>query len=208
MNNLNFIIDNYKRLPTDELIEIAKNPEQLELEIIPHLQSELFNRNRKEEALLLSEYLIKRPKSVAELNKEELSEMIKERVDSGESLESIKLDLKDKGVDLFDILQVQNKLQDKALDYLTSLKEEGVDETEIDEKLKSRFSLDENEADILKRQLKAKGKQNLVIGYTLVIIMGLLSIAALSLGGFIGIGGLLLTAIGVWRIVEGHRQRK
>jgi hypothetical protein len=208
MNNLNHIIENYKRLPTEELIEIAKSPEQLELEIIPHLQSELFNRNKKEEALLLSEYLIKRPKSVAELNKEELTEMIKERVDSGELLESIKLDLKDKGVDLFNLLQVQNQLQGKALDYLTSLKEEGMDEAEIDEKLKSRFSLNENEADVLKRQLRAKGKQNLVIGYTLVIIMGILSIAALSLGGFVGIGGLLLTALGVWRIVEGHRQRK
>ena len=208
MDNLNSIIDNYKRLRTEELIQIAKSPEQLQVEIIPHLQAELFNRNKKEEAILLSEYLVKRPKPLSELSKKELTEMIKERVDSGESLESIKLDLKDNGVDMFDLLETHNQVQGKVFDYLTSLKEDGLNETEIDEKLKSRFSLDENEADVLKRQLRAKGKQNLIIGYSLVIIMGILSILTLGSGGYVGIGGILLIGIGIWRIVEGYRQRK
>jgi hypothetical protein len=208
MDNLDIIIEKYKALRTEELIELARNPHQLELGVIPHLQAELFNRNKKEEAILLSEFLVKRPRAVAELPREELAQMIKERVDSGELLESIKLDLKDKGVDLFDILHVQNKMQDKAIGYLTSLKDEGMNDEEIDEKMKSNFSLTPDETDILKRELKVKGKQNLIIGYTLVISMSILSVVVLSMGGYIGIGGLLLVAIGVWRIIEGHRQRK
>jgi len=208
MDNIDLIIENYRQLSTNELLSIAKNPAELRIDIIPHLQSELFNRNKKEEALLLSEFLIKRPKTYAELTKDELSENIKERIDSGESLESIKLDLKENGVNMLDILSNEAQIQNKTFDYLASLKSEGLDDAEIDEKMKSTFSLTENETDVLKRQLKAKGKQNLIIGYSLVIVMSILTIVSLSMGGYVGIGGILAIGIGIWRISEGYRQTK
>ena len=67
MYDLHLIVDNFKRLPTDELVSIASAPEKLRLEIIPHLQSELFNRERKDEALLLSEFLMDKPRRYREL---------------------------------------------------------------------------------------------------------------------------------------------
>lgn len=208
MNKLEFIVENYKRLSTEALVEIASDPAALELEIIPHLQSELFNRNRKEEALALSEYLVRRPKALKDFSKSEIREKIRERIDSGEPAESIKLDLKDSGVDLFEVLNDESQLKDKTLEYLTNLKEEGLEDTQIEEKMKTAFGVTETEVDILKKELKQRGMQNLVIGYSLVIIMGLLSLATLGTDHALTIGGVLLFGIGVWRIVEGYRQRR
>lgn len=125
MNNLQFVIGHYKQLRTEELIEIAGDPATLDPEIIPHLQAELLNRDKKEEALRPSEFLVRKPQPQQELSQKELAESIKERIDSGEPLESIQLDLKDRGIDLFAIMNSEAALKDKTFEYLTSLKEQG-----------------------------------------------------------------------------------
>lgn len=208
MENLDLIVENYKRLSTEDLVAIAKEPSSLDIQIIPHLQSELFSRNKKEEALELSQFLIQRPKLYTELSKEELREIITSRIESGEPLESIKLDLQDKGIDMLDLLEGETKSKNKVFEYLTSLKEDNLDETEINEKMQSTFGITEDETDVIKRQLRTKGKYNLIIGYTIVIAVTILSIASLTLGGSITIGAILTGGLGIWLISEGHRQRK
>jgi hypothetical protein len=208
MKNLNFIIENYKGLSTPELLQIASDPSSLEVEVIPHLQAELLNRGKQEEALQLSTYLIQKPKEYKTLSRDELAKIVQDRLDSGEPLESISLDLKDQGINVFDILQNESTLKDKQFDYLVSLKDDGLDESAINEKMKGTFNLTEEEADIINRQLKNKGRYNLIIGYSLVIISVIIILAALGSGGSIGFGAVLLVAIGLWRILEGHRQRK
>jgi hypothetical protein len=208
MTNLDFIIENYKKLHTEELILIAQKPADLEIEIIPHLQSELLNRNRKEEALLLTEYLVSRPKWDEKPTKDELVESIKARIDVGESLESISLDLKENGINLFEILGDQNKFQNKAFEYLTSLKEKGLDEIAIGEKMKETFGITEQETDVLKVQLKNKGRKNVIIGYIVLIIVGILGLISVALGGYISIGGMVLIGIAIWQIMEGNRQKR
>lgn len=208
MHNLDLVIEQYKRLRTEELVHIASDPAALDLAVIPHLQAELLNRDKKEEALQLSSFLVSRPEPAKEISKEELADSIKDRIDAGEPLESIKLDLEDRGIDFFAIMNNEAQLKDKTFEYLTSLKEEGLDDAEIDAKLKKTFGMDETEADILKRELRSRGKQNLVIGYSIVIIVGTLSLLTLGAGIGITIGAILIIAIGIWRIVEGYRQRK
>lgn len=208
MHNLDLVIGNYKRLRTEELVQIASDPGALELAVIPHLQAELLNRDKKVEALRLSEFLVNRPELQQELTRDELAASIKERVDAGEPLESIKLDLEDRGINFFDIINDESNLKEKTFEYLTSLKEEGLEETEIDQKLNATFGMDEGEADVLKRQLRNRGKQNLIIGYSIVIIIGFISLLLLEAGRSVSIGAILLIGIGIWRIAEGYRQRK
>ncbi|MNE51381.1 hypothetical protein D3C80_1460080 [compost metagenome] len=88
------------------------------------------------------------------------------------------------------------------------LREAGDDETTINQKMESAYGVNEEETDELRSQLKSKGRQNLIIGYTIVVVMVLLAIAAFAVGGGIGIGAVLLIGIGVWRIAEGYRQRR
>ncbi|MNS24065.1 hypothetical protein D3C72_558980 [compost metagenome] len=74
--------------------------------------------------------------------------------------------------------------------------------------MEATYGITENETEILKSQLKSKGKQNLIIGYSIVVIMILFATASFAVGGGFGIGLVLLTGVGVWRIAEGYRQRK
>jgi hypothetical protein len=109
---------------------------------------------------------------------------------------------------MLDIMNDDQELKNQSLDYLTSLKTEGLSEEQIDEKMKNTFSITENETEILKQQLKLKGKQNLIIGYSMLFIIGLLGLSSLSMGGSVGFGFLIIMGTGVWLVALGYKQRK
>lgn len=218
MVNDEHIKEKYRSLTTGELLEIAKDPGELRVEVIPLLQAELFSRDKKEEALLLSEFLVTRSgsghyvpeedRSGIPLSNAELAAIIRARLDSGEPAESIKIDLKDKGIEMFDLLDKEAAFERDTSEYLASLKEEGMDESEVKERMNTVFDLTNAETDILNRKLKTRGNQNLIIGYAIVIIIGVLSLYSLVLTGSVTIGAVLLIAIGIWRIAEGYRLKK
>jgi len=52
------------------------------------------------------------------------------------------------------------------------------------------------------------GRQSLILGYSIVGVMGLLVLILLSMGGSISIGAILIIAIGVWRIYAGYEKMK
>jgi hypothetical protein len=189
MDNLNLVEENYQRLSTDELIRIAAAPAALAPEAIPLLQKELIARNHPEEALALTRFLLDGPLRLSFLSVEELQKLVFERLESGESIESIKIDLKENGIDIFNIINAESGEMEKAFDYMLSLKDQGLDDTEVKEKMQETFSIDENATEVLHAQFKKRGWQNLVIGISLV-----------------GIGTVLLAATGMWRIVVGARQ--
>lgn len=138
MIDLKDIQENYKRMPLEKLIMLANNPKELELEAIGILQQELLNRNQTKEALSFTEFLINRKKenSIGNMSMPELKQLIKDRLESGEPIENIKIDLKEEGIDIFDIVNSDNKLKEKAFDYILHLKENGNNDNEIDKKLK------------------------------------------------------------------------
>jgi hypothetical protein len=211
MKNLDLVVQHYKRISTEELVLIASSPSSLEIEIIPYLQSELLTRGQKEEALLLSQYLIQSTeikKTYQDYTKEELNKIIADRIDSGEPLESIKIDLKENGIDIFKTLETEQIIENKKMEYLSSLRNENFEEKEIEEKMKSTFGVSETETNQLKIQLRKKGRQNIIFGTSLVVIMSLLTLGAFAAGGSVGIAGILLIGVGVWKISEGKRQKK
>lgn len=210
MENLDLILQNYKQLSTEELISIAATPSILEIEIIPYLQSELLSRNRKEEALLLGKYLMPTEtiRIYKDYSKTELNESLKERIDSGESLESIKMDLKENGIDIFQMLETEQFNEYKKLELLTSLKNINLEEPEINEKMTASFGISEIEIFELKRKLRRKGKQNIIFGTTLVVVAVVLAFAAVASGGHVGFGLILVILTGIERISNGKKQRK
>jgi hypothetical protein len=203
--NIDEVTEHYKTSPTFKLQRLAQNPDGLPLELVPILQKELLSRGEQEDALRLTEYLINSSKEDKVLSKEELRQEVDDRLKKGESLESIALKFKENGVDLFEQVEEEGKLQESVFDYILSLNEQGVPDEAIQEKLKENFSMSEAEVEIIKAKLRRKGRNNLVVGYSLIVVIGLLMILALAAGGSAGIGGVLLMALGVWRVYEGHR---
>jgi hypothetical protein len=194
------IAANYKSFPTYRLTNLADNPEGLPLELIPVLQKELLARGEHEDALKLSQYLIDSQKQDQKLTREELQEEVRHRLAAGEPIESIALKFKENGIDVFKELEADDQVQENTFSYILSLKEKGVAEEEINEKLQTNFSLSEEEVDIVKQKLKTKGRLNLVVGYFFTVVILILFIV----GARISFGGMILLGIGIWRIVEGH----
>jgi len=212
MIDIQNIEDNYKSMSVDELLNLSKKPQDLRLEVIPILQKELINRKKNQEALALTDFLIKSRENekprYKDLSSVELRKLIDTRLDSGQSLESIKIDLKDEGINVFDIINEDEKLRDKAFDYITQLKQQGLEDKEIDQKLKENLSLDKADSEMLKVQLKKKGRQNLIFGYSLTIIAAILIMVSISLGGNVTISAIVIVCIGIWRIITGYDQIK
>ena len=205
MDDLNEIANNYKGLQTHKLVRLARNPEGLPLELVPLLQRELLNRGEQDEALRLSEYLIEAGRRPEVMSQEEIQMEIEKRLAAGESMDSIALKFKESGVDMFSQLEVEGKAQENTFDYILSLKDKGMEEKEIQEKLQQNFSLTEEEVVIVNEKLRTKGRINLVGGYALTGGVFIFTCIALSAGRLPGISMIFLFGIGIWRIYIGHR---
>mgnify|MGYP006936240042 FL=1 len=137
-----------------------------------------------------------------------MQEHVKERIQEGESIESIKLDLRENGVDIFAILNENDNLKESAFEYMTYLKKEGFEEEEIAEKLEENLAIDKRDSEMLKVQIKNSGKQNLTIGYTLAILGSVFILLTLSSTGGFPISAVILIVLGVWRIYVGYERLK
>ncbi len=214
MSNLNDIETYYQGVSNEKLLQIAQRPQDLRLDAIPLLQKELLGRGMNAEALLITDFLVgvkkdepERP-NYAEMSLYEMQEHVKERLQEGESIESIKLDLRENGVDIFAILNENDNLKESAFEYMTYLKKEGFEEEEIAEKLEENLAIDKRDREMLKVQIKNSGKQNLTIGYTLAILGSVFILLTLSSTGGFPISAVILIVLGVWRIYVGYERLK
>ncbi|HQB78899.1 MAG TPA: hypothetical protein PLJ52_11220 [Tenuifilaceae bacterium] len=214
MSNLNDIEAYYQGVSKEKLLQIAQRPQDLRLDAIPLLQKELLGRGMNAEALLITDFLVgvkkdepERP-NYAEMSLYEMQEHVKERIQEGESIESIKLDLRENGVDIFAILNENDNLKESAFEYMTYLKKEGFEEEEIAEKLEENLAIDKRDSEMLKVQIKNSGKQNLTIGYTLAILGSVFILLTLSSTGGFPISAVILIVLGVWRIYVGYERLK
>jgi len=214
MSNLNDIEAYYQGVSNEKLLQIAQRPQDLRLDAIPLLQKELLGRGMNAEALLITDFLVgvkkdepERP-NYAEMSLYEMQEHVKERIQEGESIESIKLDLRENGVDIFAILNENDNLKESAFEYMTYLKKEGFEEEEIAEKLEENLAIDKRDSEMLKVQIKNSGKQNLTIGYTLAILGSVFILLTLSSTGGFPISAVILIVLGLCRIYVGYERLK
>ena len=185
MIDLKMIEDNYKKVSDDKLKLIVTELDDLNAEAIPILQKELLNRNFKEEVLVVTNFLLcpKENQNIYEnLSFGELREIIDERLNTGESIESIKIDLEDNGVNIYEIFNTDSKEREKIYMNISHLKDLGYTEEEISKELKSEFLLEESEAKSLQDELKSKNKMRLIflfIAFIALILRFILSFASL-----------------------------
>lgn len=205
--NIEAIENYYKEAPTLELLEIAQKPDALRKEIIPVLQRELLGRNEPEAAIRLSEFLVKQNETKPE-TPEQIDAYIQKRLDSGDPIENIRIDLKEKGVTSFGILEQNEVKQEAIIDYVSTLKEQGATNDEIKEKLETNLNINPEELKVLQSKMYKKGTLNLVIGYTFVILLGGLGLVTLMVGRGMSIPSIVLIGVGLWRITEGYKLRK
>jgi hypothetical protein len=202
------IINHYKQLSTEELLSIAQKPDEIAPEIISILQNELINRDEFEVAYNLRSQAPTVEKPLSELTETEIAEVVRERVNLGESIESIQMDFKSQGVDIFNFMNQEAESLEEKYKYIVSLRKEGLDEEEITQRVQDEFDIDENENEVLKIELKQKGTRNIKIGYTLIFVSIILALLFTILIPLPLLWPILLFVSGLGLISKGYQQVK
>ena len=111
-------------------------PKDLREEVIPILQAELIRRGKKGDADTLANFKEEDSNLLYQnMSLNQLREMVEERLNAGEEMDSIKIDLRLNGIDVFEVLKEEVKLQEEVFDSITKLKETGASSDDIDNHL-------------------------------------------------------------------------
>lgn len=146
------IENSYKRLSEAQLVKLVKEANTLDQVAIPLLRKELIQRGLEEEALKLDN-LSAAGNPYETLSLREIQLIVTDRLETGESLESIHADLKEHGVNVMNLFQMENDRKEQA----SAIIEAEPDESFPKEKLMTELNYKEEEIEELKSDIKGSG---------------------------------------------------
>lgn len=210
------VIATYKRMSSDELIELAGNPAHLRPEVIPLLANELRSRSLDVFAdELVSSKKEPQPDDIVEEGEEELASVtqeVKERIGGGESIESIKADLNERGINIFDLLDKEVGEEDAFFDKITQLKREGISNETLQQKLVAEEQFTEEGSKAVITKLKDKAKKNIIYGTLCFFVAAFIILYTMEEADKYGSGTILipygLLLYGLIRLIRGIIQRR
>lgn len=167
------IIEKYKRLHIDELLDLAAAPADLREDVLPFLQQELSQRGRTTEAQTIADWIAngghKQIKEVQQ-NYTDTAEWVKEakrRAENDEALEDIVKEAAERGEETLAELKKKGWYQEAYIDYIKELRSKELTDEQIDEKLGIGFSL--ADADKYRKRLKRNGTIAIFAGIVALI---------------------------------------
>lgn len=169
MHTRDFFYDNYKNHPEHVLTRIAGDYKKL----TPVAQEALRDvlRERKMDELLASlEKEDKKKGSLSHLTPDEVRAMINARLDQGEKIDFIKADLRDRGVNVFDLSLQESKQEEAIEERFIQLQKEGKSKNEIDQALKKEFNLPGKDAAKIPEKMYSNGSWLIVVGAVLLMV--------------------------------------
>jgi hypothetical protein len=216
MSNDSLIINTYKRLSVDELIELASKPVHLRDEVVPLLVNELQARKLDDHAteLLNAVQQLKTPGAIQDsTNFTSVNLEVEERMRNGESIESIKSDLQERGIDIFELLSQEKIENENFFEKLTVLKQAGSSDSELQQYVMEKEGMSEPDAQLKMDELKAKGRKNRLWGWIFVVtgvLLFLVALLAASMGmrPIFGVLPFVLLGLGITRIIKGNIQKR
>ncbi|MES2763889.1 MAG: hypothetical protein V4677_16860 [Bacteroidota bacterium] len=206
MLDLQLIKEKYQAMLTDDLIRLSKKPKDLREEVIPVLKAELIRRGKRDDAAVVDQILEETQKLKYQgLSLVELREIVRERLDAGEEMESIKIDFRLNGIDVFELLKEEVKFEEEVFGSITQMKQEGASVTDIDDHLEKTYQIDKADTSKLRSELIVKGKRNQTWGFVLIMISCVFllimclndSTHGLKAYGLMLISGISMYALGV-----------
>ena len=175
MLDLEIIKEKYQDMSTDDLVRLSKKSKDLREDVIPILKAELIKRGKRDNAADLENFKEDHSElQYQNMSLNELRQMTQERINAGEAMDSIKIDLRLNGVDIFEVLKEEITLQDEVYDSITKLKGTGASQDDVDKHLEESYNIEKSDASKIKTDLKIKGKRNQKWGFILIIFSCLL----------------------------------
>jgi hypothetical protein len=191
----------------DGLAALVKEQDKLTAEAQAALLDVLRERNLTS---LLPKEKPSQPKSasLAHLNADEIRAIINRRLDSGEKLESIKVDLQSRGVDLLTVIAEEGEKTEAIDERLIELQSQGKTEEEIAQQLKKEFGISKEDAAQLPEQVKSRGAGLIAAGVLILIIAIPYAAVMLQNAEHMNRYFLALIPAGIVLVIAGWRRKK
>lgn len=157
----------------DSLVSLINEIEKLEPKNVILLQKEFLKRNELERAALIEKFIESTTITPISQEKSSVESIVSERLQMGESIESIEYDLKKKGIDIVKIVQddLNMTVTDKNIKKtISQLKEKRLNDTIIKTELNKLYGIDENDFQKFLNRNRKRGKTILVIGIVFLIV--------------------------------------
>jgi len=207
MHSKEFFYDNYKNHPEHVLKRITGEYGKLTPQAQEALRDVL--RERKMDELLSSlEVKEEKKNSLAHLSADEVRLLINSRLERGENIEVIKMDLREQGVNIYKMSMEESRSEENIDRRFMELQAEGKTKEQIDRQLKEEFKLSDQQAANVPERMRSNGSGLIGAGLLLLIIgLPLLAVTFQTPGrhniGYIAAG--VGTGIGI--LILGVRKR-
>ncbi len=203
--DLSTIKNNYSNLSNKQLVELIDKPKILRPEVIDLLKSELTLRGLTEELAILNENIeFEAFQNELIENPDKAREYVQTRLKNGHSIEEIRLDLKELGLNVFELLS-DEIIEVESKNYIyQELKDEGLNQVQIEEVLETEFNYSTEEQQQLKEIIRKRGRLYVTLGVFMAIIGLLLFVSSIAMGRLRG-SFILVFGFGIERIVKGQK---
>lgn len=146
--------------------------------------------------------------SLAHLSADEIRAIINRRLDSGEKLESIKVDLQSRGVDLLKVIAEEGEKTEAIDERLIELQSQGKTEEEIAQQLKKEFGISKEDAAQLPEQVKSRGAGLIAAGVLMLVIAVPYAAVMLQNPEHMNAYFLALIPAGLGLVIAGWRRKR
>ncbi len=169
MHTRDFFYNNYKNHPEQVLARIAGEYSKLTPEAQEALRDILKEKGMDEvlAGIKIPEVV---PGKLGHLTREEVRRLINTRLASGESIDLIKSDLRDKGVDIYKFSSSESEVDEKIEKRTSELLHQGKSKVETEQVLLKEYNITPESRQSQQERLKTNGAGLIIIGGVLLLI--------------------------------------
>lgn len=206
MHNREFFYNNYKNHPEHVLQRIAGEYPKLTPQAQEALRDVL--QERGFESLLATLKVEDAKENLSRLSKDEVRRLINSRLAAGENIELIKMDLRDKGVDIFEFAMVESSEEEQIDERMIELRKEGRSKSEIESAIRKEFNRTPEAVHTQHERMLSNGSGMIVAGALMLLITVPLAAVVLQSGSHYQIKYLLGIPLGLGLLIMGIRKRR
>ncbi len=169
MHSRDFFYGNYKNHPESTLKRIAGEYSKLTPEAQEALRDVLKERGLEE---MISHITPKTESKgdLSHLSADDVRILINQRLEKGENPEKIKIDLKERGVNLYNMSLYESRSEENIERRFMELQSQGKSKVEIEHILKEEFNLDKMHSAKIPERMRATGAGLIVAGGVCLLI--------------------------------------
>lgn len=206
MHTREFFYNNYKNHPEQILQRIAGEYGKLTPQAQEALRDVLKERGLDE---LFSSLKVEEEKeNLSQLTKDAVRRLINARLTAGENIDRVKMDLRDKGVDIFQFAMVESNEEEQIDERMISLQKEGKSKIEIESAIRKEYNRTPEAVKAQQERMQANGAWFIIVGAVILLIT--LPLAAVIIQSSEHYDAKLLLGIpaGIGLLVIGIRKRR